>query len=125
VDKVPRRLESLQALKRAGLLDQIPPREVVLDRDVQHLQICPDSQAVVKNCWRLQVAGIVFAFGWIAAAILFEKGSEPLSFLLPILSLVVSWAAQQIRKQFYYIHTTKDRDHDLENIPKKVWLDPM
>jgi len=126
LDKVPRRFESLLTLKSLGLLDHIPPREVVLDRALQHLNICPDSQATVRNCQRLQIAANVLAFGWVAAAFVLKKEKlRTVSFwVAPILSLAVGWAAQQIRKQFYYNHTTKDRDRDLEKIPK-MWLDPV
>ena len=37
--KAPNRQASLHALYRAGKLKQVPPREIVLDRDVQHLKI--------------------------------------------------------------------------------------
>lgn len=38
-----------------------PPREVVLDRAAQHLAICPDSQALVRNCARARAAGAIGA----------------------------------------------------------------
>ena len=126
LSRVPRRKESLLFLKRAGLLQHTAPRHVVLDRETQHLQICPDSQAVVRNCRILRNTGLAAVASW--TAFLWQQWRLQQQrrhlFWIPLLGSAVAWAAEQVRRQFYYVYTEKRRDRDLQKIPTKTWSDP-
>lgn len=125
LSKVPRRVETLLAMKNAGLLDSIPPRHQVLDRKTQHLDICPDSQDTVRNCKLITRLSIITTTGWILRSLLLKhKANARMVWWLPVLSSVVGYGAEVIRRQFYYNHSEDKRDMDLQKIPKKMWLDP-
>lgn len=129
VGKVPRRSETLLAMKNAGLLNSIPSRHVILDRKTQHLDICPDSQDTVRNCQLITRTSIVMTAGWIIRFLLLKQQQQIANARMlwwgPLLSSMVGIVAEMIRKQFYYTHTEKKRDRDLKTIPKKMWLDPQ
>ena len=120
--RVPQRKETLASLKKAGLLSQTPPRRVVLDREVQHLNICPSSQDVVRNCRIIQRVSLVAMAGWLVNAFVRKATNK---WWIPVVSGVVAWAAQAIRKQFYFCYPENKRDKDLASIPTKMWLDPQ
>ena len=63
----PNRIVNLLKLDDAGAFLETPPRSVVLDRKVQHLDVCTDSQDAVRNCERFQVAGLLVAVGSVLA----------------------------------------------------------
>ena len=104
------------------MLASIPPRHVVLDRKTQHLDICPDSQDTVRNCNLIKRTSLVVTAGWLVRALL-NKNAR-MFWWVPVLSSVAGFSAEWIRKQFYYTHSEDKRDVDLNNIPKKMWLDP-
>jgi hypothetical protein len=133
LSRAPNRASTLLELN----LQDTPPREIVLDREQQHLKICPDSQQVVKNCKRTKN---------VSAAVSLILGATKLwlSFWVPKSSAIVNqfhkwvtsnrlrWAmglcgiafllAQKIQREFYFKYTEALRDRDLKNIPK-LWLD--
>jgi hypothetical protein len=126
------------ALDRSNALQQAPRREVVLDREEQHLRICPDSQAVVKNCDRVRRASLLMALSVIATklwTVAFRESlkagvvdrlnsilrPKPVSWVLAA-TTVAYWLASKLRREFFFKYTNALRDRDLKNIPK-VWLD--
>lgn len=130
LNRAPNRISTLLAMSRSGLLQQTPSRQVTLNREEQHLRICPDSQAVVKNCNRVRVVSATIGVG-LAALSLVSNGlwSRVADLVTPTivtrgmgLSLVAWWLAGKLRREFYFKYTEALRDRDLKNIPK-VWLD--
>ncbi|GAX12479.1 hypothetical protein FisN_24Hh053 [Fistulifera solaris] len=122
--KAPRRSETLLAMKTAGLLESIPPRKVVLDRKVQHLDICPDSQNTVRNCEFIKQTSLVVTAAWVVRTFLNKNVNARMFWWIPVLFSGAGWSAEWIRKQFYYNHSEANRDRDLKSIPKRMWLDP-
>jgi hypothetical protein len=103
------------------MLNETPPRRQVLDRETQHLQICPDSQDTVRNCQRMTNMSKVVVAAWVVAAVMRRSRVG----LVPtVLVGLAGFAANALRKQFYFSKTERDRDQDLAKIPKKMWLDP-
>ena len=73
LSRVPNRKEALISWYNRNsngniLFEDLPPREVVLDRYGQHTVICPDSMNVVKNCNR-----VIQSSKFVIAAMLFMK----------------------------------------------------
>ena len=138
LSRVPNRKATLLELKRRGELRQIPPREVVLDRKVQHLQICPDSQKTVKNCDRIRQTSLSFMLLWTCARIFPDRipgfvttnpvlavaGRVLRSSIWPIVASLGAWAATAIRKRFFYVYTKDKLYLDIDKIPAKTWMDP-
>lgn len=120
--KVPNRMRTLHQMYSAGKLNETPSREVVLDRNTQHLKICPDSQGFVRNCRRITKASLAVTAVWVTKA-LWDRALPRFRFL-PVLTAFVAWAADQLRRQFYFCKTEASRDKDLKQIPVKAWLDP-
>lgn len=106
------------------MLDSIPPRNVVLDRKTQHLDICPDSQDTVRNCKLVIRMSILITAGWIVRTLLNKTANSRMFWWIPALSSAVGIVAEYIRKQFGYTHSEDKRDMDLKKIPRKMWLDP-
>lgn len=123
-----------------------PPREVVLDRYVQHTNICQDSMDVVKNCEKVIKAAKIVALIPVALKVLFAGASSVAAsssvvtralsrcnaFLSArpglvlgtwIASAVVGYLSNKLRKEFYFKYTDKYRERDMDNIPKSVWMD--
>ena len=124
LSRVPNRLQRLREMYAHGELRSIPPREVVLDREVQHLQICPDSQDAVRNCRRISTFGIVGTATW---CVLRASGILPRplhSIVVPVVTAASSYVANDIRRRFYYSYTPEMQHRDLQNIPVKTWSDP-
>ena len=121
LQKAPRRTETLRSLKKAGFLEMTPPRRVVLDREVQHLAICPDSQGTVRNCRRIRQLSIASLAAWTIRTVARRTVTQ---WWVPVLSGLIGWAAELVRKQFYFQYTEDKRDKDLQSIPVKMWLDP-
>jgi len=133
LSRAPNRASTLLEL---NLIDT-PPREIVLDREQQHLKICPDSQQVVKNCKITKHLSV-------AVSLILGVTKLWLSFWVPKSSVLVNhfhkwvtpnrlgwtvglcgiafWLAQKIQREFYFKYTEALRDRDLKNIPK-LWLD--
>jgi hypothetical protein len=110
-----------------------PSREVVLDRETQHLNICPDSQDTVANCKTVQkcstIAVILLSILKIWASCLSKAsfGScvnailKPTAFLTATAASALSfWSAGKLRREFFFKYKASFRDRDLLNIPK-VW----
>jgi hypothetical protein len=111
----------------------------VLDRENQHLRICPDSQAVVRNCNIIQRASITVSLavallkGWSLIAISCGTSGAFLDRVAAALkpaimrrtigiALVAWWLAGKVRREFYFKYTEEFRDRDLKNIPK-IWVE--
>jgi hypothetical protein len=122
--KAPRRSETLLAMKKVGLLESIPPRKVVLDRKAQHLDICPDSQDTVRNCEFIKRTSLAVTAAWILRTFMNKNVNARMFWWIPLVFSGAGLSAEWIRKQFYYNHLEANRDKDLKNIPKKMWLDP-
>lgn len=120
--KAPNRSAVLQELHRSGQLRHTPDRRVVLDREAQHLAICPDSQDTVRNCIRIRNASLTVAASWIAASMV-KRAVLPGKWLF-VTSLVAAWASESLRKTFYFFYPETKRNRDLKNIPSKMWSDP-
>jgi len=120
LSRAPNRVKTLLAMRKAGVLQGVPSRSVVLDREQQHLAICPDSQTVVKNCERMRLVGLLTLVGWLTLRLAGHK----LWWGWPALSSLVAWSATKIRREFFYSYSERKRDRDLQKIPSKVWLDP-
>jgi phenylpropionate dioxygenase-like ring-hydroxylating dioxygenase large terminal subunit len=138
LSRAPNRVSTLLALDRSNALQQAPRREVVLDREEQHLRICPDSQAVVKNCDRIRRTSLLMTLSMIATKLWTVAFSEslsagvvdrlnsilspkPVSWVLAV-TAVAYWLASKLRREFFFKYTNALRDRDLQNIPK-VWMD--
>ncbi|KAL7571570.1 hypothetical protein ACA910_020985 [Epithemia clementina (nom. ined.)] len=133
----PNRKERLLQLQAAGAFSQTPPRIVVLDRKVQHLDICQDAQDVVRNCRRITRIGKSIGFLAFAAAIVMATATvttpqqtlytalrRPLWLWFTCgLSLAVSRVANSIRKEYYFKYTDDLRRRDMNKIPKEIWAD--
>lgn len=119
--KAPNRKRTLQQMYQGGLLKSTPPREIVLDRKAQHLDICPDSQRFVANCKRIRNAGLASAAMWLTRVLFQRAISER---WIPVVSAIFASGAELLRKQFYFAKSEKSRDKDWAKIPKKAWLDP-
>ena len=124
LSRAPNRLQRLREMYAHGELRSIPPREVVLDRETQHLRICPDSQDAVRNCQRISTIG---ALGTAAWCVLRASGILPRpwrSTVVPVVAAAASWIANGVRRRFYYSYTPDMQHRDLQNIPVKTWSDP-
>ena len=132
LSKVPNRVNNLIELETSR---NNPQRESTLDRQVQHLNICPDSQTVVANCDRviriakfvsLAVAAVkAVAVSCGAATNIGKFLSIPRLSVVFGMSLFANWMAKKIRREFFFKYTEDLRDKDLAKTPKKVWLDKM
>ena len=137
LNRAPNRVSTLLAMGKSGVLKQNPSRRVTLDRENQHLHICPDSRAVVKNCNRVRIASAVVGLGLAAFKTYWSVSSNGSSgylsrvaFLLKpivvkgglVISLTSWWLAGKLRREFYFKYTEELRDRDLKNIPK-IWLE--
>ena len=131
LSRVPNRIESLKDYRPTLL----PPRSIVLDREEQHLSICPDSQGVVRNCRKVERWSRRFLFSTVAAkvwATIVARGLwatrvdqvlSPTFLICTILvSSLVHQMAQRLRREYFFKYTPEFRDRDLSNIPK-VWRD--
>lgn len=129
LSRAPNRHIALQHLYRSGQLQRTPPREEVLDRKTQHLDICPDSQGFVRKCRTIRNTSLGVLAAWMVRAV-WQRALLPTSkskFLLqlwlPLLTAGVAWSTDQLQKQFFFVKTKSSRDKDLEQIPIKAWLD--
>ena len=142
--RCPNRVKHLPRLDDSGAFLQTPPREFVLDRKTQNLDISNDSRDVVKNCVRTKraarILSVVLALGR-AAASLASKTTTPSSpggvvnavlknlFKTPVLVSVfgvlslASFLAGRLEKEYYFKYTDDFRRADMKKIPEKIWLD--
>jgi phenylpropionate dioxygenase-like ring-hydroxylating dioxygenase large terminal subunit len=130
LSKSPNRVDKLMELD----LSANPKREMTLDRRVQHLNICPDSQGVVKNCDRIiQMAKFVSLAVAAVKAVAVSRGAATVGkFLSPPrlgavfgMSLFANWLAKKMRREFFFKYTEALRDRDLAKTPKNIWLDKI
>jgi hypothetical protein len=132
----PNRIANLMRLDSAGAFLETPSRRVVLDRKTQHLDICPDSQVVVRNCQMVERAGLVLSLATVLAKVVlgFNSQGTPakcLSFFLKPsftvwtlgISFFVSFLAGRIRREYFFKYSEDYRRKDMSKIPKKIWLD--
>lgn len=129
--RAPNRARVLQELYQTGRLRHTPDRRTVLDRHVQHLNLCPDSQGLVRNCRILRTAALTVA-AVVATnmlllllpqrtTILSRSWRQPL--LLLVTSLLTAWGSESLRRGFYFCYPEAKRNRDLRNIPAKTWTD--
>jgi phenylpropionate dioxygenase-like ring-hydroxylating dioxygenase large terminal subunit len=132
LSRVPNRVEKFM---EDGIKFEIPPREVTLNREIQHVQICPDSQVAVKNCdvirklalWMPILAGVVTSTAALTKGIhvVGRILGHPIMRVMLISSFLAYRIATLIRREFFFKYTKYLRDRDLSNTPKAVWLDKM
>lgn len=119
--RAPNRIRGLLALQQQGALQHTPHRTIVLDRETQHLNVCPDSQGLVRNCRRIQFISWCTAAAWFLAR---RSLPKPLrSAAWPGVSFGVGLLARRLRQCFYYSFTKEKNHKKLATIPK-VWRDP-
>lgn len=125
--RVPNRVERLLQLHSAGAFASTPPREVVLDRKSQQLNICKDSQGTVANCRKLSKYSKVIGMVTILAKVL---GKTPKILSSPVatattLSLcsLTLLVAKKMEREYYFKYTDDHRKKDLSKIPGRIWLD--
>ena len=147
--KSPNRPARLLQLEAAGTFASTPPRSIVLDRQTQQLEICSDSQDVVRNCQRLRTLTRTMARVTALASLvllLHNPSSDSLlsrmSLVLPrpvpalgrgallkwlvggtVVSWLVSRIADKIQGEFFFKYTNDMRQRDLKKIPKQIWMD--
>jgi len=124
--KAPNRQRTLQHLYQSGQLDRMPSREEILDRQTQHLDVCPDSQGFVRKC-RLIRNGCLAGLAAALVRALWQRAlptNRWQSSLLLLGAGIVAWATDQLQRQFFFVKTASSRDKDLRQIPIKAWLDP-
>ena len=141
LNRSPKRVPTLLNLEQSGDLRKTPTREVVLDRDIQHTQICPDSQRVVKNCGRIRRASVVASLlvpvikAWafattlaptiksvaLAARLNRVLRSDIVCTVLGICALSW-WLAGKVRREFFFKYKESYHNKDLDNIPN-VWAE--
>lgn len=134
LSRVPRRVETLRKL---DLFAAVPPRSVVLDREIQHLDICPDSQSLVRNCNRIMrfsrgvlaltaAVKLLFRSSELPKRNIFSELSRQLTFknlvIIWSVSSVTFWLARKLKREFYFKGNEKFHEKDLANIPS-VWGD--
>jgi hypothetical protein len=120
--KVPNRAAVLQEMLRTGQLRHTPPREVVLDRETQHLSICPDSRGLVRKMRLVAAGGLAAVAGWTARTLWTRQLS---AVAVPVVSAAIAYLADKLRRTFYFSKTAALRDRDLKKIPTHMWLDPL
>ena len=139
LNRAPNRLSTLLPMSMSGELKKDPCRRETLDREQQHLRICPDSQGVVKNCKRVRLLSTatfltLSALKTWSVLALASNGSG--AFLIRVAnilkptamwkalttSFVAWWLAGKLQREFYFKYTEELRDRDLRHIPK-VWLE--
>jgi phenylpropionate dioxygenase-like ring-hydroxylating dioxygenase large terminal subunit len=132
--RVPNRVQTLLKLDAAGAFRQTPSREFVLDRKSHHLDVCPDSQDVVRNCERIIRGTNAFSLAFVAAKLLcsyWVKAQRWNAVLKPSalalifgLSSVVKSIARRLKNEYSFKYTTDEmRRKDLRKIPEQIWLD--
>jgi phenylpropionate dioxygenase-like ring-hydroxylating dioxygenase large terminal subunit len=125
--RVPHRVSTLMKMQQSGALDHIPSRQVILDRKTQHLDICPDSQGVVRNCQYFELSRLLSLALWLASrvSLLSPSPSKRVFWAWPLVSSAVYFVAHKVRKEFYFNYPETKKLRDLAKIPVKTWLDPQ
>jgi hypothetical protein len=125
--RVPNRIERLLQLHAAGAFAATPPRELVLDRKRQQLEICKDSQGVVKNCQTISKYSKLVGIATVAAKVLGKTPkiiSSPTRMAVTLgLCYLISLMAKKLEREYYFKYTDDYRKKDLNKIPEKMWLD--
>jgi len=125
--RVPNRIERLLQLNAVGAFATTPPREVVLDRKSQQLDISKESQDVVKNCRTVSKYSKLAAVASVALKFVNKAPKALTSPTATIASLglcfLASSLAQKIEREYYFKYTDDYRRKDLAKIPEKIWID--
>jgi phenylpropionate dioxygenase-like ring-hydroxylating dioxygenase large terminal subunit len=144
----PNRIENLLKLDEAGAFLKTPSREVVLDRKAQNLDICKDSQDVVRNCRIIRKASRSLLL--LLACVKFVSAYPPQLVTKPTLFGLQNWGilgmmknlllkssgvgwfygllfmasflAKRLEREYYFKYTDDYRHKDLAKI-SKIWLD--
>jgi phenylpropionate dioxygenase-like ring-hydroxylating dioxygenase large terminal subunit len=132
----PNRIANLMKLDTAGAFLETPSRSVVLDRKKQHLDICPDSQDAAKNADRVRKMGIFVVITILGSRLSMKSiGKVALAqrldtFLSPGvvavttgLSLLVSFLAHKMHREYFFKYTEEYRRKDMSKIPMNIWKD--
>ncbi|KAG7367561.1 Rieske domain containing protein [Nitzschia inconspicua] len=132
----PNRIKNLMKLDSAGAFLETASRNVVLDRKTQHLDICPDSQAALRNCQRTRLVGALLAATLICTKSLlpvmmkYQVARQLDGFLRPFsvvavssLSLVIGGIAHKMCREYFFKYTPDYRRKDMSKIPKLIWKD--
>mmetsp|Transcript_22489 Transcript_22489/g.31548 ORF Transcript_22489/g.31548 Transcript_22489/m.31548 type:complete len:627 (-) Transcript_22489:75-1955(-) len=142
LNRVPKRINTLLDMSQGGALNHTPSRSITLDRKTQHTNICRNSQDTVRNCnrihrvarvtslllvgikaWATVVLDAIGGGGTSSFAFRLNRWLKPAFLIKTVgLSIIASWLANKIRREFDFKYTEDCRDKDLENIPK-LWLD--
>jgi phenylpropionate dioxygenase-like ring-hydroxylating dioxygenase large terminal subunit len=121
VSRVPNRNETLKILKATGQLLHTPDRRIVLDREGQHLNICPDSQDAVRNCRAIRNSAWAVAGSWLVRSVWTRSVAR---YRIAIVAMLVAAATENVRQRFYFYYPESKRNRDLKQIPRKMWIDP-
>ena len=151
--RVPNRIPNLLKLDNSGafLPANMPTRFDVLNRETQHLQHSRDAQDTVRTCKKIaKICKYVFTalvcsklYLTSIAAVVGGGVTSPasmspalswmikmnsilkLSLVFPTLLLtgLVGKLAEKLRLEYYFKYTDDLRQRDMDNIPKKVWID--
>ena len=124
---VPNRVERLLQLNAAGTFAKTPPREFVLDRKTQQVNICQDSQETLAKCRKInRISKVVGLVALLAKAL----GKAPKAISSPTglvttlgICYLSSWLSKKLEREYYFKYTEDYRKKDLSKIPEKIWID--
>lgn len=146
--RVPNRITTLRQLYQQGAFLSTPSRRYVLDREWQHLQICPDSQNLVKKCnaviqWSRIIPAIAIvikllsipsfsSWPWNHFFIrrmllrrIFRMIPQPnwvVVGTIIVTSIVASILASKMKREYYFKFDESYRDKKVDGIPS-IWLE--
>mmetsp|Transcript_24402 Transcript_24402/g.67599 ORF Transcript_24402/g.67599 Transcript_24402/m.67599 type:complete len:573 (+) Transcript_24402:34-1752(+) len=126
--KSPNRIPRLLQLHSSGAFASTPSREYVLDRKTQHLDLVRDSQDVVRNCKRISAGSKLVLISAFAKFILnngrrFGTRGNALLLLASGASILASWLANRVEREYYFKYTDEMRRKDMDSIPQNIWVD--
>jgi nitrite reductase/ring-hydroxylating ferredoxin subunit len=120
--RAPNRIQGLLTMAQRGDLQHSTlDRRIVLDREVQHLNICPDSQGFVRKCQQIQYLTWTMVGIWIVFRQ--QLPSRFQSWVWPLMSTLVGFVTRRLRQCFYYTYTKDKNFQKLSTIPN-LWKDP-
>ena len=125
--RVPNRIERILEMNAAGTFLTVPPREYVLDRKAQNLDICKDSRDSLANVQKLNKISKTVAIVLLAVKLF---GKTPKTIASPTwfastlgICYLTAYLTNKMERQFFFKYTEDYRKRDLRTIPKKVWID--
>jgi nitrite reductase/ring-hydroxylating ferredoxin subunit len=131
--RVPNRARRLLQLGQSGAFLQTPPRDVVLDRKSQHLDITPSAQDVVSNCQKVtklsKIAILALGFAKLCSKYwtklyAVDRILKPWVLVLACgISAILSYIARKITREYYFKYIDSYRRKDLSRIPESIWAD--